>query len=104
MIAQGDRAGTYLLASNLVNGHSSWSCTSQSQGIWFVPKIKKWVIGPLKSIGLDDGGIISLEIKSDAMKCPERIKYWHYHTYCADNQSNHQLNFPDIFFYVIEDI
>jgi hypothetical protein len=74
--AQWEREGTYLLASN-VNGQPCW--ISECCGIWYMPDISRWMIGPLESIGLEDGGIESKTLGSK-LEYPENIVDWNYHT------------------------
>ena len=74
--AQWEREGTYLLASN-VNGQPCW--ISECCGIWYMPDISRWMIGPLESIGLEDGGIES-KILGSKLEYPENIVEWNYHT------------------------
>ena len=56
--AQRDMEGTYSLAS-LVNGQPSWTSESCGYGIWYIQDGRRWKIGPLESIGEENGGIES---------------------------------------------
>ena len=85
--AQREREGTYLLASN-VNGQPSW--ISECCGIWYMPNIRRWMIGPLQSIGEENGGIESKKLGSK-LEYPENIVDWNYHTkngWVFDNGNN----------------
>ena len=77
--AQQDRKGTYTLSS-LVNGQPSWTSESCGCGIWYVQGIKRWMIGPLESIGEEDGGIESNPELGSKLEHPFNIMDWNYHT------------------------
>ena len=76
--AQWKREGTYLLETK-VNGQPSWTSKSCSCGIWYLPDIRRWMIGPLKFIGSDQGGIESKDL-GNKLEYPENIVDWNYHT------------------------
>merc|ERR1712129_397800 len=68
-----EKKGVYQI-STLVNGWPSW--TSRSQGICYIPQLKKWGIGPLDSLGSVMVGIWNkLESVSE---WPYEIKDWEY--------------------------
>ena len=71
---QGDREGTYELASK-ANEQPSW--ISEGSGIWYLPDATRWIIGPLDYIGTDFGGIESKEFGSK-VEYPENIVHWNY--------------------------
>ena len=56
--AQREMEGTYSLSS-LKNGQPSWISESCGCGIWYIKDGKRWKIGPLESIGEENGGIES---------------------------------------------
>ena len=74
--AQSERVGTYQRASK-VNEQTSW--ISEYCGIWYVPKARRWMIGSLEHIKLDQGGIESKEL-GNKFEYPENIVDWNYHT------------------------
>ena len=76
--ANRDREGTYSLSS-LVNGQPSWTSESCGSGIWYVKDIERWMIGPLESIGEEDGEIHSIP-KLEWKVYPNDIKDWKYYT------------------------
>ena len=76
--AQWERQGIYHISA-LVNGQPSW--TTPYSGIWYMPEIRRWTIGPIESIGLNYGGLESMELGSK-FYYPEYIHRigWNYHT------------------------
>ena len=76
--AQWERQGIYHISA-LVNGQPSW--TTPYSGIWYMPELRRWKIGPIESIGLNCEGLESVEL-GNKLYYPEHIhcKDWNYHT------------------------
>ena len=78
--AQWERQGIYHISA-LVNGQPSW--TTPYSGIWYMPELRRWKIGPIESIGLNCEGLESVELGSK-LYYPENIHFtckdWNYHT------------------------
>ena len=77
-----NREGTYSLSS-LVNGQPSWTSESCGYGIWYIQDGRRWKIGPLESIGEENGEIESNPLGSELehpFNMPFKIMDWNYYT------------------------